>query len=344
MFNNHLKYGFNRRMFIGLVRQVERLTKIYHCANIIWRPLEPTLSEPRFFAEFTLNEVNMLRMTTSEGMTEKVFFQRPINKIMTDCLKNTILLVPFILLFSGCATEYNLATEQEEVILVSDDREVRMGKSISRAVEDRFKVLEDERIKERINNIGERIVNVCDRKDIIYHFKVLDEKDVNAMALPGGYIYVNKGLIDKADSDDELACVIAHEVGHVTAKHSVKKLQGAIGINILRILMIGAEESETRTNADIALAELFLAYSREDELFADKLAVKYAKLAGYDPNAMLKFLNKLKDIQKKEPIRQLNYARTHPYLSDRIATVRMEISGNMGYVDYINKSKEFDKK
>ena len=98
---------------------------------------------------------------------------------------NILLVTILSLLFSGCATEYNLATEQEEVILVSDDREVRMGKSISRAVEERFKVLEDERIKERINNIGERIVNVCDRKNIIYHFKVLDEKDVNAMALPG---------------------------------------------------------------------------------------------------------------------------------------------------------------
>ena len=256
-----------------------------------------------------------------------------------------ILLVPILsLLFSGCATEYNLATEQEEVILISNDREVKMGKSISRAVEDRFKLVEDDKIKERINKIGERIANVSDRRDIIYHFKVLNEKEVNAMALPGGYIYVNKGLIDKADSDDELACVIAHEIGHVAAKHSVKKLQGALGINILRILMINSGDSQTRENADIALAELFLAYSREDELLADKLGVKYAKLAGYDPNAMVSFLNKLKAIEKKEPLRQLNYARTHPYLSDRLATVRMEISGNMGYEDYLNKSQEFDKK
>ena len=256
-----------------------------------------------------------------------------------------ILLVPILsLLFSCCATEYNLATEQEEVILISNDREIKMGKSISRAVEDRFKLVEDDKIKERINKIGERIANVSDRRDIIYHFKVLNEKEVNAMALPGGYIYVNKGLIDKADSDDELACVIAHEVGHVAAKHSVKKLQGALGINILRILMINSGDSQTRENADIALAELFLAYSREDELLADKLGVKYAKLAGYDPNAMVSFLNKLKAIEKKEPLRQLNYARTHPYLSDRLATVRMEISGNMGYEDYLNKSQEFDKK
>jgi predicted Zn-dependent protease len=108
--------------------------------------------------------------------------------------------------------------------------------------------------------------------------------------------------------------------------------------------MINAEDEDTRENADVALAELFLAYSREDELLADKLGVKYAKLAGYDPNAMVSFLNKLKEIEKKEPIKQLNYARTHPYLSDRLATVRMEISGNMSYEDYLNKSQEFDKK
>lgn len=243
----------------------------------------------------------------------------------------------FTVLLSGCSTEYNIATGKQESFYYSTDKEVQMGRSISRSLEEELKLADDPLLQKRVEDIGKRIALVSDRKDINYYFKVLDDEEVNALSLPGGFVYVNKGLVDKVSSDDELAAVLAHEVGHIVARHSIKKLQGVMSYSFLRLLTIPLNDGgKVGTAADLAVTELLLGFSREDELLADQLAARYAKLAGYSPKAMITFLEKLEDVNRRKPLRPKNYLKTHPYVPDRIRVVKEEMGEKIGFSDYIN--------
>ena len=238
---------------------------------------------------------------------------------------------------TGCATEYNLATRQEEWIFYSTEKEVNIGKSIARAVEKEYELVDDPLVQKRVRDIGKKIVSVCDRQEIDYHFKAIEEEEVNAFALPGGFVYVTSGLIDKVANDDELACVLAHEVGHIVARHSVKKLQAAMGYNFLRILIAQAPEGgKVIAGADIAFVQIMAGYSREDELLADQLATRYAKRAGFSSEAMISFLQKLQEITRRKPLRPKSYIKTHPYVPDRIRVVKQELGKPLSFDDYIN--------
>lgn len=250
-----------------------------------------------------------------------------------------VFMVFFCLFLSGCATEYNIATGKEEAIYYSynTDKEVQMGQNIDRQIREKYKFADDPLVQKRVEDIGKKIAAVCDRKEIDYHFQALEDEEINAVSLPGGFIYVNKGLIDKVASDDELACVLAHEVGHVVARHSIKKLQAITGYSILRILTASIPQtSQVGSAADIAFTELILGYGREDELLADQLGTRYAKLAGYNPRAMITFLERLDDINKRKPPRPKTYFKTHPYVPDRIRVVKQELGEKISFTDYIN--------
>ena len=242
---------------------------------------------------------------------------------------------------SGCSTEYNLVTKQEEKYYYSTDREVQMGRSIDRQVAKLYKTQADPLQQKRVEDIGKKIAAVSDRKDIDYHFRVLDDDQINAVSLPGGYVYVNSGLVEKAANDDELACVLAHEVGHIVARHSIKKLQAMQGYSILRILVaVAPGTSEVGNAADAAFTQFLLGYSRQDELLADQLGARYAKLAGYDPHGMIAFLTKLQDINRRMPLRERSYYKTHPYVPDRIRVVKQELGEKIDFDDYINIEQE----
>jgi predicted Zn-dependent protease len=160
---------------------------------------------------------------------------------------------------------------------------------------------------------------------------------VNAVSLPGGYVYVNSGLLDKVSSDDELACILAHEVGHIVARHSIKKLQAIQGYSVLRLLVaVAPSTAEVGNAADIAFTQFLLGFSREDELLADQLGARYAKRAGYDPHGMISFLIKLQDINRRLPLTEMNYFKTHPYAPDRIRVVKQELDEEIDFSDYIN--------
>jgi len=247
-------------------------------------------------------------------------------------------LLPFsFLLSSGCSTEYNMVTGKEEVYYYSTDREVQMGTALSKEMEKQYKLVDDPSLQKRVEKVGRAIAAVCDRRDIDYHFKAVDDEEINAISLPGGFVYVNKGLIDKVANDDELAGVLAHEVGHIVARHSIKKLQAMMSYNILRMLTAPVPGSgEVGYAADAVFAELFFGYSREDELLADRLAARYEKLAGYDPRGMITFLIKLQAINQRKPLRPRSYFRTHPYVPDRISVVKQELGEKINFSDYIN--------
>lgn len=238
---------------------------------------------------------------------------------------------------SGCSTEYNIVTGEQETYMYSTEREVAMGKSIAAAVAKEYKFVDDPLVQKRVEDIGKKIAAVCDRKDIDYHFFVLDDEEINAVALPGGYVYINKGLIDKVTSDDQLAGVVGHEVGHIVARHSIKKLQADQAYSVLRILVAQAPGGGgVGAAADAAFVELYLGYSREDELLADQLGTRYSKLAGYDPHRMIKFLENLQEIQRHKPLRPRTYYKTHPYVPDRIRVVKQELGEDIEFDDWIN--------
>ncbi len=230
-------------------------------------------------------------------------------------------------LLSSCATTYNPATAKDEFIMIGTQEEVAIGQQVARQIENRFKLSDDPAQIERVKRIGNRIASVCDRRELEYHFKVIKNKDINALSTPGGYVYVNKGLLDKAN-DDELAAVIAHEIGHIAAKHAVKAMQADMAYSVFAGLIFSRVGSrEVQRGANIAMNLIMLGYSREDEFEADKLGVKYSYYAGFDPNGMITFLEKLQSEEKGHPWdKGFVYLRSHPLYSDRAAKARAEVA------------------
>ncbi len=263
----------------------------------------------------------------------------PLRKLykMLKAIGVGIFAVAFCLILSGCSTEYNLVTKEQEIYFYSTDKEVAMGEAINKEVEKQSKPAEDPLMQKRVEDIGKKIAAVCDRKDITYHFKVIEDKEFNAFSLPGGYVYVNTGLLEKVASDDELAGVLGHEIGHIVARHSIKRLQAMMGYSLLRVIVAQAPNAQAVGEAaDIIFSEKLLGYSREDELLADQLATRYLKSAGYDPYAMITFLKKMQDIDRRKPLGPKTYAKTHPYIPDRIRVVKQELDKKMDFDDYIN--------
>lgn len=243
----------------------------------------------------------------------------------------------------GCGqSSFNLATERQEILFISDSREVAIGRSLVKAVESKFKVCADPKLTDWVDAIGQRLAKVSDRRDIPYRFRVLEEEDFNAFALPGGFVYINKGTIDALENrEDALACVLAHEIAHVAAKHSVKRLQSAAGYGVLQALLgIGVSDADLHQGLQVGFESVFLAYSREDELAADTLAVKYLRAAGYPSETICFVLENLWDWQSEQPLRTKNYFRTHPYIRDRLGAVREELHGQIQFEDYINRTLE----
>jgi predicted Zn-dependent protease len=247
-------------------------------------------------------------------------------------LRFIILLLGISLALLGCATTYNPATEQQEFIFITTATEVSLGKALFTKISDQYKISKDPGKIDRVRKIGEKIAKVSDRKDLVHHFNVIEDKGLNAFTTPGGYVYVNSGVIEDT-SDDELACVIGHEVGHVAARHVAKKLQAQIGYDILmNIAVRNASLGDFQKAVSISYDLISLGYSREDELLSDRLGVKYAYKSGYDPYAMIQFLKRLEDAKKQGL--GLVFLRSHPYASERINVLKTEISG------IINKAED----
>jgi predicted Zn-dependent protease len=221
----------------------------------------------------------------------------------------------------GCETIYNPATGRNETIFIGTAQEVAIGKSMAGQVGTQFRISRDPQRIQKVQGIGRAIAVVSDRTDLEYHFSVIDDKEINAFAVPGGYIYVYSGLMDIA-TDDELACVVAHEVGHIAARHSVKQMQAQLGYEILMSLIFRDKGSADLAKAvNVAFGVVSLGYSREDELLADKLGVKYAYRAHYNPRAMITFLEKLRKEENKTLAMNFEVLRSHPNIDHRIANV-----------------------
>ncbi len=236
----------------------------------------------------------------------------------------------------GCTTEYNLATKKQETLLYSEDKEIRIGDSVAEKIAKKYDFIEDVDANERAQRILDEIVAVSDRKNIPYFIRIIDDDPLNAVSLPGGYVYLFKGLLDKIENDDQLAGVIAHEVAHITARHSVKRLQNYYGAMLLQVAAIEAKNSQFAGGVGFAITSLFMEYSQDAEHEADSLSVEYLKRAGYDPEEMLGFLRILHVEHQESPRRPYSYWRTHPHIKQRIAVVNKAINGSINFKDYLN--------
>lgn len=227
------------------------------------------------------------------------------------------------LLLAGCATTG--PGGQKSLILISTPQEVSLGDQFDDQIKTEAKVLADQEWQQYFNQIGQSIVAVCDRKDIDYHFTVIDSDDVNAFATPGGYVYIYTGLLKLMDNEAQLAAVTAHEISHIVARHSVQRLQTAMGISILEQLAFGEQSSVTRDMVNLGVGIALQGYSRGDEHQADEYGVVYMTAAGYNPEGAIELFEKLASLGEHQSNVFEQLAASHPTTQSRISEVRQQI-------------------
>jgi len=227
----------------------------------------------------------------------------------------------------------------------SIDREITLGRELSKEVEQSARLVKDPVVNEYVNRIGQNLVRNSDAR-VPFSIKVLDTDEVNAFALPGGFFYVNSGLILAADNEAELAAVMAHEIGHVAARHATKNMTKAQIWNIASIPLIfvgGPIAFAISEVASIAVPMTFLKFSRDAEREADLLGLEYDYAAGYDPQAFVQFFEKLNVDQKKKHSRLAKAFATHPMTADRIQAAQDEIRKYLpDRPEYVVNTSEFD--
>ncbi|MFW6160447.1 MAG: M48 family metalloprotease [Acidobacteriota bacterium] len=221
--------------------------------------------------------------------------------------------------FYSCAV--NPVTGKKELMLISEQGEIELGQSTDQQIKDQFGIYDDAKLNSYVAGIGENLVPHTHRPHLEYHFAVLDTPVVNAFAVPGGYIYVTRGILALFSSEAELAVVLGHELGHVNARHSVQKLSQAMLVQIG--FTVGGALSETFQKisglAGIGIQLLFLKYSRDDEREADWLGIEYARKGSYNPEKMVDFfqsLQKMGDLSEGQSLP--GFLSTHPLTSERI--------------------------
>jgi len=194
------------------------------------------------------------------------------------------------------------------------EKEIALGKQMAQEVERQAKIIDDPIIAEYVNRVGQNLVRNSDAK-VPFTIKVLDSEEVNAFALPGGFFFVNSGLILKADTEAELAGVMAHEIAHVAARHGTKQAsRGTLAqvATIPLIFMGGWTGYAIRQGAGLAIPMGFLTFSRGFEKEADFLGLQYMYKAGYDPTAFVDFFEKIETLEKKKPGTMSKVFATHP--------------------------------
>ncbi len=240
--------------------------------------------------------------------------------------RNLIALV-LVLACVGCPQLQNLSRVIMNVNVFSTQEEVQFGQQLSAEIEKEMKVLDDPKVQDHVRRIGRKIAAKAPRQDVEYHFTVIDNiKEVNAFAGPGGYVYVYTGLLKKVSDDNELAGVLAHEVGHVSARHSMKQMTKRMGFDAISKMLLGEDAQEWQVTATQMVSGLgFLSFSRKQEYEADELGVQIMNAAGYDARGLLRFLDKLVAMRDREPSAVERMLATHPAPSERRARVATQL-------------------
>src|SRR5690349_10818637 len=228
---------------------------------------------------------------------------------------------------SGCAI--NPATGKNQLMLVSEDQEIAMGRQADSAVITSIGLYPDAVWQRYIQQFGARIAATSERPGLPWTFRVVDDPAVNAFALPGGFIYVTRGLLAHLTSEAELASVVGHEIGHVTARHTAAEMskQELIGLGLAAGSMANKQVAKYAGTANQALGILYLKFSRDDESQADQLGLRYMRRASYDPRQMPEVFLMLGRLTAAEGGSQLpTWLETHPSSANRVAAISAQIA------------------
>lgn len=213
---------------------------------------------------------------------------------------------------------------------ISTQQEVQMGQQEAAQINQQLPLVSDPEANRYINLLGDQIASKTSRADLDWRFFIVDATEVNAFAVPGGYIYVNRGLIERTDRMDELAGVLGHEIGHIVLRHTVKQMeqmQGAnIGVTLACVLTSVCNSQAAQAGINIAGTALFAKFSRTDESQADQQAVKNTVAAGIDPHGVVTMFEKLIAERKSRPGAVDAFFATHPGEEERITLVQSEIN------------------
>jgi len=208
------------------------------------------------------------------------------------------------------------------------EKEIALGRQMAQEVQREAKLNNDPIITEYVNRVGQNLVRNSDAK-VPFTFQVIEADDLNAFALPGGYVFVNTGLIVMAEEEDEFAGAVAHEIAHVAARHMTRQATKSEIANLasipLSVLLGGWAGMAARQGAGLAIPMTFLSFSRHDESEADYLGLQYMYAAGYDPNGAINIFEKLEALSRRQPGRVSRLFSTHPMDAVRIRNAQKEI-------------------
>ena len=221
------------------------------------------------------------------------------------------LFLSILILFSGCAV--NPVSGDQDFVLMSESQEIALGRNYSSQILKQIPAYPDKELQDYVQSVGDSLAKKSHRPNLIYRFTVLDSPDVNAFALPGGYIFVFRGLMAYLSSEEELAAVLGHELGHVTARHSVQQISQSQLFDVLTTV-VGRQSSSNIYNITNLAKSAFLAgYGRKLELQADELGAEYLVKDGYSSAGMLETLSVLKDqeIYSKEKSKRRGQQQTY---------------------------------
>ena len=226
-------------------------------------------------------------------------------------------------------------------------KEIALGKQMAEEVERDSKLITDPVVSEYVNRLGQNLVRNSDAK-VPFTIKVIDSDDVNAFALPGGFFFVNSGLILKADNEAELAGVMAHEIAHVAARHGTRQATRGQLLNYgsMALIFVGGGWTgfAIQEAASAAIPIGFLTFSRGMESEADVLGLEYMYKAGYDPNAFVDFFEKIETLEKHKPSAVSRVFSTHPLTDARIRAAQREIQRDLKpQPEYVVDTSEFER-
>ncbi len=222
---------------------------------------------------------------------------------------------------------------------ISEEEEYYIGRAVAALILSKYQVYNNDQLTDYVNTVGSSVAGYSDRPETYagYHFLVLDSDEVNAMAAPGGFIFITKGLLRKCRTEEMLGTVLAHEVGHVAAKHGLQSIKKSRLVDAFKLLgteaakRYGPKELSQLTDifegvlADVAGTLIERGYDRKYEYEADKLSVKFASRTGYDPNGLTEFLKNLEGLSATGPTSK-GWFKTHPSPEDRIEKAKTDIS------------------
>ena len=213
---------------------------------------------------------------------------------------------------------------------ISQQQEVQMGQESAQQINAQLPIIQDPELNRYINVLGDSIARLTRRRDLDWHFFIVDAQEVNAFAVPGGFVYVNRGLVERADQMDELAGVLGHEIGHVLRRHTIKQMEKAQGANIgvtLACILTSICNSQIAGAAiNIAGGAVFARFSRQDEAEADAEGFDNVVRAGISPVGMVTMFQKLLAERRTRPGAVESWFITHPLEEDRIQAIQAKIN------------------